>query len=153
MQEFARQQLALNGVQQLLHFYGVCREEGDEDETIMLVYEYVMVRFPCRIGQIEDGITPCAMQCHAISMGCFLGSHVRENLRLVWDVVQGGNMRVSAKRSPQDLSWYRHGKIVARDVAQGLAQLHRRGLVSHIAFLIHLPVKGQGGQAAEHSTP
>lgn len=44
-------------------------------------------------------------------------------------------MREAIRRNPSSLGWYTNGKVVARDVAQGLAFLHSHRMVSHTAFI------------------
>ena len=38
-------------------------------------------------------------------------------------------MREAIKRNPFSLSWYQKGKVIARDIAQGLAYLHKHKMV------------------------
>ena len=38
-------------------------------------------------------------------------------------------MREAIKLSPYSLSWYQKGKVIARDIAQGLAYLHKHRMV------------------------
>ena len=44
-------------------------------------------------------------------------------------MLQGGSMREAIKRSPYSLSWYQKGKVIAHDIAQGLAYLHKHKMV------------------------
>lgn len=49
--------------------------------------------------------------------------------------MQGVELREAIRRNPAALAWYTGGKAVARDVAQGLAYLHKLGVVSCLAPL------------------
>ncbi len=48
--------------------------------------------------------------------------------------VQGGNLRDAMLRDPQPIKWYGKGKVIARDIAQALAFLHRHDMVSSMAI-------------------
>ena len=43
---------------------------------------------------------------------------------------QGGNLREAMSREPVGMGWYNSGKAIARDLAMGLAFLHRHRVVS-----------------------